>query len=146
MRKLNSQNGRLDFVEPKVTADEMMVVTGFHSMLSANAKSLCQLLFPAGNHASVSGCSEIFGWIKTEKPALPHRPGLLDLRIEPVFGADCLGGVFNHLQSILFRDAMHRIHIAAQTKEMNRDNRTNDRASFANNHALCFLLAFMFKK
>ena len=122
------------------------MITGFHSMLSANAKSLCQHLFPADNHASVSGCSEIFGRIKTEKPALAHRPGLLDLSIEAVFGADRLGGVFNHLQLILFRDATHRIHIAAQTKEMNRDNRTNDRASFANDHALCFLLAFMFKE
>src|SRR6266403_1691809 len=146
MRELNIENRGLDFIEAKITAEEMMMITRFHSMLPADAKSFRQFIVAAHDQAGISRCAKILGWIKAEKPALAHGSGLLNLRIELVFGADCLRGIFDYIQLILLGNAMQRIHVTAQTEKMDRHNRANGRTTFPNDDLVRFFLALIAKK
>src|ERR1051326_5053127 len=49
--KLDRQNRGLDFIEPKVAADEVMIITRLHSVLPANTDPLRERFVATADHA-----------------------------------------------------------------------------------------------
>src|SRR5260370_9987278 len=125
MRKLDRENWSLDFVEAKIAAEEVMMVARFHSLIAENAQFLRQLSVPTNNHSCVTSGAQIFRGIKNEKAHFTHRARFRSSFAKWILGANCLRRIFNDVELVTFRNLMDRVHLAAQTEQVDRNNRAN---------------------
>src|SRR3954463_15880284 len=73
--KFHSQNRRLDFIEAKISADEMVVISRLHPVLPAMAQVFGKSLVLANYHPGIAGCSQVFRGIKAKRSRFADRPG-----------------------------------------------------------------------
>src|SRR5437868_8931438 len=96
VRKFYLQNRRLHFIEPEISADKLMVISRFHSMLATRPDARCQLFVVTNNCACIPGGAEILGRIEAEATDVTDCASQSS-RIGPrISGANCLGRVLHH--------------------------------------------------
>src|SRR6266403_180986 len=66
MRQFHLKNRRLQFIEPEISADKLMVISRFHSMLAADSEARRQIFVVTNNCACVAGGTEILGRVEAE--------------------------------------------------------------------------------
>ena len=76
MRQLHGKDRGLDFVQPEIAADEMMIITRLHPVLPERPQLLILLFRLARDEAGVTGGAKILRRIKTECPVVAHCSGL----------------------------------------------------------------------
>src|SRR4029077_16804125 len=131
-----------DFIQSEVTADKSMIVTPLHSMLTKYPKFFREIWIPANDEAGIDSGSEIFRRIKAKTANLTHCPGSSQAHMSSeILRADGLGRVFDHIEVGFFRDDMNRIHVAAQTKQMDGNNCADWSAVFVTQFATGITLA-----
>src|ERR1700730_17693461 len=114
----------------------MVIITRLHSMVPNNSQSLGQFVVAADDYASVAGGAEIFRRIKTETANFRDGAGLANAHVRgAAFRAERLRCLFNHIQVMPFRDQVNWVHFAAQTKQVNWNDRANFATSFINQHS-----------
>src|SRR5262245_27784276 len=109
-----------------------MLITRFHSVLSANTHPLRELLIATNHQAGIAGGAEILRRIKTETTDIAHGSGLGGSVLKREIGADRLGCVFDQNQIMLVSDREHFAHITTQSKKMNGNKRDNSLSIFVN--------------
>src|SRR5262249_6239348 len=120
--KLNREYCGLYFVQPKITSNDMMEITRLHSVFSESAQLFRQCLVSANNDPRIASSSKILRRVKAKQPNVAHGSSLGDSVGEWKFCADRLRGVFNQCKTVTFRNLKKRVHLAAQTKQMNRNH------------------------
>src|ERR1019366_1624387 len=106
--ELDPEDCTLEAVHARVPADLVVIVAAAHAVLAQHLHALGQFVGVGGDHAGVSGCTQILGWIKAESGDVAKAAGLAPQRRRPVAGdpavyavplrAPGLGGVFNEFE------------------------------------------------
>src|SRR5262249_21214697 len=125
MRQFHFENCGLQFVEPEIAANKLMLIMRFHTVVPANAHSIGELFVLTQDHSRVSRGAEIFRWIKTEAAGIAHCPGFHWPVLERALGPHRLGCILDHEQIVVARDGAYFIHLTAQTKEVDWNESAN---------------------
>src|SRR5260370_19912682 len=96
MRQFHFENCGLQFVEPEIAANKLMLVMRFHTVLPANAHSIGELFVLTHDHSRVSRVAEIFRRIKTEAAGIAHWPGFHPPVLERALCPHRLRCILNH--------------------------------------------------
>jgi hypothetical protein len=75
MRQLHAENRSLDFVQPKISTDEFVMVTRLHSMLATMRNRFANVSSRQTVTPGIVSGPEIFGLIKTEATGIAHCAG-----------------------------------------------------------------------
>src|SRR5204862_4849846 len=111
--------------EPKIAANEVMIITRLHPVLSANADTLCERLVAANDHPGIAGGAEILGRIKAEGSHLTDCSSLRFAVSQRILSAERLRRIFDHFQPKAAGNREHCVHVAAKAVKMNGNNRAN---------------------
>jgi len=77
MREFYEQCGGLDGVEPEVSADAVVVIFWFHSVVSKHEQLFVEFFFVCNSHSAVTDAAEIFGGEEAEATGGAEGAGLL---------------------------------------------------------------------
>ena len=99
------------------------------------------------NDRSGAPRAEVFGRIEAERTDHTHRAGLPRGAVfRRILGADRLGGVLDHGEGEAPGNLIDRIHLAAQTEKVHRNNRPNDSTSRIEQLVRFIFVATVFQK
>src|SRR4051794_23594625 len=96
MRQFHVEDRGLNFVEPKISAHHMVIISRLHPMLAKDPQALGYGVVAATHESGIARGAEILGWIKTKAATIAHRASLFDLGTKNVFGTDGLSRVFDN--------------------------------------------------
>src|SRR5438094_8364796 len=99
-----------------------MIITGFHALFSENAQFPCQLFVAANDHPRITSRPKVFRGIKAKATRFAHRPCFRGSFAKRILRANCLRRIFNYVEPVVFRNLVDRVHLAAQTEQMDQNN------------------------
>src|SRR5262249_34698047 len=94
--KFHLQDRRLQFIEPKISADKLMMITRLHPMLATRPDARRQIFVVADDRARIPCGPEIFGRIKTETSDVTDCASRSRAESLRTARADRLGRILNH--------------------------------------------------
>src|SRR5438067_4702454 len=133
--KFHLQDRRLEFIEPKIPTDKLMMIARLHSVLATGSHARRQIFVVTNNRACVTGRAEVLGRIKTETTDVADcasRSRAVSLRIS---GTNCLGRILHHEQVKFTRYVHNRVHGAAQSERVQRYDEANGQSLPGQPHA-----------
>jgi hypothetical protein len=126
--QLDAQDRRLQFVDPKITADERVEILGLAAVHAQHPHVFGQIRIVGGAQPRIAERAEILAREERKAPDVADRP---DARSVGELGADGLRGVLDDAQAVPPGDANQRIHVRGLTIEMHRHERPDSTAGRA---------------
>src|SRR5262244_714508 len=118
MPELDSQQRRLELVEPRVQARKVTDIPLAPPVFSKQTRLLGQTRIVRDDSATIAQRAQVLGRIEAERRDVPPRTRLAAAQV----GAMRLGAVFDDEQAVPFGDVHDRRHGGRMTVEMNRDD------------------------
>jgi len=115
--QLHIKHGRLDSIQPKIPANDPVIILGLTPMDPEDLDLFRELGIIGDHHATISQRSEILAREERVAAQISHAARPQAIRI---FSADRLGCVLNHSESVLPRHLYNRVHLGALPIEMDR--------------------------
>jgi hypothetical protein len=123
MRQLDSQDGGLQRIEAEIPADAFVKILRLRAVIPQQTEVMREVRIAGRDEPAVAECTEVLAREKREAPDRAHRSS----RLTPVGRANGLGGIFHDWHARPSRSREDRVHVSAESVEMDRQNRARAR-------------------
>src|SRR5437016_4623555 len=117
--QLDPQDGCLEFIESRIESFPFIVVLDLRTIVTQHPNPLRQFIIVSYYRAGVAPRSKILSGIEAKGCSISKRADALS----PIARAMRLGGIFNHLETVMRSHFINRIHVCRLAIQVNSDYR-----------------------